>query len=163
MTSRRRALIPFAASTPRFELATLLEYKLDDGARGIGGICADPQVRASARARAVATLLPRGRLADWNGRDELVRLYRDAVKAHVPVLSPFALLALPSTRAEQRTCARTWTAPISHSGHEPPPWTERAKLRIGYLSADFHTHATAYLAAGLFERHDRGRFEIRRI
>ncbi len=34
------------------------------------------------------------------------------------------------------------------------------RLRIGYLSADFHTHATAYLAAGLFERHDRARFEV---
>jgi predicted O-linked N-acetylglucosamine transferase (SPINDLY family) len=34
------------------------------------------------------------------------------------------------------------------------------RLRIGYLSADFHTHATAFLAAGLFEQHDRARFEV---
>jgi predicted O-linked N-acetylglucosamine transferase (SPINDLY family) len=34
------------------------------------------------------------------------------------------------------------------------------RLRIGYLSADFHQHATAYLAAGLFEQHDRSRFQI---
>ncbi len=34
------------------------------------------------------------------------------------------------------------------------------KIRIAYLSADFHEHATAYLMAELFERHDRGRFEI---
>ena len=27
------------------------------------------------------------------------------------------------------------------------------------LSADFHEHATAYLLAGLFEQHDRTRFE----
>jgi predicted O-linked N-acetylglucosamine transferase (SPINDLY family) len=33
-------------------------------------------------------------------------------------------------------------------------------LRIGYLSADFHSHATAFLTAGLFEQHDRARFEI---
>src|SRR6202023_2191802 len=31
---------------------------------------------------------------------------------------------------------------------------------IGYLSADFHQHATAYLAAEVFERHDRARFEV---
>jgi predicted O-linked N-acetylglucosamine transferase (SPINDLY family) len=31
-------------------------------------------------------------------------------------------------------------------------------LTIGYLSADFHRHATAYLAAELFELHDRARF-----
>src|SRR5262249_44125908 len=29
-----------------------------------------------------------------------------------------------------------------------------------YLSADFHEHPTAYLAAGLFEQHDRSRFEV---
>jgi hypothetical protein len=33
-------------------------------------------------------------------------------------------------------------------------------VRIAYLSADFHRHATAYLMAELFERHDRSRFEI---
>jgi predicted O-linked N-acetylglucosamine transferase (SPINDLY family) len=34
------------------------------------------------------------------------------------------------------------------------------KTRIAYLSANFHEHAVAYLAAGLFEAHDRQRFEI---
>ncbi len=31
------------------------------------------------------------------------------------------------------------------------------RLRVGYLSADFHEHATAHLAAGLFESHDAAR------
>jgi predicted O-linked N-acetylglucosamine transferase (SPINDLY family) len=30
---------------------------------------------------------------------------------------------------------------------------------VAYLSADYHSHATAYLAAGLFEAHDQSRFE----
>ncbi|MBV7430827.1 MULTISPECIES: tetratricopeptide repeat protein [unclassified Acidovorax] len=34
-----------------------------------------------------------------------------------------------------------------------------AKIRVGYYSADFHGHATAYLMAELFEAHDRDRFE----
>jgi predicted O-linked N-acetylglucosamine transferase (SPINDLY family) len=34
------------------------------------------------------------------------------------------------------------------------------KIRIGYFSADFHNHATAYLMAELFERHDKGKFEL---
>ena len=33
-------------------------------------------------------------------------------------------------------------------------------IRIAYLSADFQEHATAYLMAELFERHDKNRFEI---
>jgi len=40
-------------------------------------------------------------------------------------------------------------------------WPQRGgKIRLGYLSADFHQHATAYLIAEVFERHDRARFEV---
>ena len=34
------------------------------------------------------------------------------------------------------------------------------RLRIGYVSADFHSHPTMHLMGGLFELHDRARFEI---
>ena len=34
------------------------------------------------------------------------------------------------------------------------------RLRIGYVSADFHSHPTMHLMAGLFELHNRARFEI---
>ena len=36
----------------------------------------------------------------------------------------------------------------------------RGRLRIGYLSADYHEHATAALIAELIERHDRNRVEV---
>ncbi len=41
-----------------------------------------------------------------------------------------------------------------------PDTTKPERLRVGYLSADFHAHATAYLIAELFELHDRTRFEV---
>ncbi|MEO3478904.1 tetratricopeptide repeat protein [Phaeobacter sp. CAU 1743] len=34
------------------------------------------------------------------------------------------------------------------------------KLRIGYFSSDFHSHATMHLMGGLFSRHDSSRFHI---
>ena len=34
------------------------------------------------------------------------------------------------------------------------------RLRIAYLSADFRTHPTSQLIAGLIEHHDRARFEV---
>ncbi len=37
------------------------------------------------------------------------------------------------------------------------------KIRVAYLSADFHEHATTHLMAGLFEHHDADRFEITAI
>jgi predicted O-linked N-acetylglucosamine transferase (SPINDLY family) len=59
-------------------------------------------------------------------------------------------------------CARTFC----RDRHPPSPqaiWRgeryDHSKIRIGYLSADFRHHPMAYLMVGLFERHDRSRFE----
>jgi predicted O-linked N-acetylglucosamine transferase (SPINDLY family) len=42
-----------------------------------------------------------------------------------------------------------------------PATTERPhRLRIGYFSPDYHDHATMRLMAGLFEAHDKSRFDI---
>ena len=41
-----------------------------------------------------------------------------------------------------------------------PRQSKKDKIRIGYFSADFHNHATAYLIAEMLELHDKERFEI---
>ena len=65
--------------------------------------------------------------------------------------------------ALQRSCAGTYIR--DRIKVMPPPlWQgerySHDKIRLAYLSADLHQHATAYLTAELFERHDRERFEI---
>ena len=79
------------------------------------------------------------------------------------VAQPFALLALSSSPEVQLRCAQLQiqaTAPP----RTPLPLVVHAqagtKVRIAYLSADLHTHATAYLVTELFELHDRHRFEV---
>ncbi|HEX4882876.1 MAG TPA: glycosyltransferase, partial [Casimicrobiaceae bacterium] len=99
-------------------------------------------------------------LADWRGLDAAERRFRDGVAAGVRGLSPFVLLGQPSTRAEQRRCAETWAATLAGAPAPAYRRVDAGRLRIGYLSADFHTHATAFLTAGVFEQHDRSRFEI---
>lgn len=42
----------------------------------------------------------------------------------------------------------------------PRPVRPAERLRVGYVSADFHHHATVLLMAQLLESHDRRRFEI---
>jgi protein O-GlcNAc transferase len=91
-------------------------------------------------------------------QEELLAMVRNGVR--VP---PFYLLSTPATAADQQLAARQWMAPIQppqqarfqHQGSLPG-----GRLRLGYLSGDFHQHATAQLMAGLFEGHDRDRFEV---
>jgi predicted O-linked N-acetylglucosamine transferase (SPINDLY family) len=91
--------------------------------------------------------------------DELMRLIDSG--AGQPV--PFQLLAQPSTRPQQLAAARVYAKRLC--GHLAPiPRTARGaaspRIRVGYLSSDFHEHATAYLISQIFEQHDRSRFEI---
>jgi protein O-GlcNAc transferase len=105
-------------------------------------------------------------LCDWSNFDvdcsQLISSVRNAVAAS----DPSALLAFSSMPDDQAKCARLWSAKeLSLSGN--PIWGGRLykhhRIRIAYVSADFDQHATPYLTAGMFEYHDKSRFEITAI
>ena len=103
------------------------------------------------------------RLCDWSDLAPLLRHVTDGVAAGKPVISPFPLLSLTGDVTLHRRCAEIWeqtrqrpvrTAPV------PRPLQPGDRVRIGYYSADFQNHATSYLMAGLFEAHDKTKFEL---
>lgn len=145
----------------RFELGSLLE---DEGAAQDALLSFDQAVRLDPRHGPALSqgLHLRRWLADWRGLPAAEQRYRDAVAQGASGLSPFVLLAQPSTRAEQRACAERWTASLAGRAAAAPRHhaVGPGRIRLGYLSSDFRTHATAFLAAGLFEQHDRSRFEV---
>lgn len=104
-------------------------------------------------------LFLRQRQADWHDLAELRRRFEAGVERGA-VLSPFVLLSNTSSRRLQRRCAERWAANAPAAPEPSRRLLSGARLRIGYLSADFHSHATAFLAAGLFEAHDRRRFDV---
>jgi predicted O-linked N-acetylglucosamine transferase (SPINDLY family) len=104
----------------------------------------------------------RWRACDWSNYQADQQRLLDLVGrgARVP---PFFLLAAEAGPAEQLACARRWVEPFGRvvsPAFASRPARQDDRIRLGYLSADFHQHATAYLTAELFERHDRARFEV---
>src|SRR3546814_5996833 len=101
-------------------------------------------------------------LCDWSSFDEDCRQITEQLAAGRPASPPFPLASLPAPPALQRQCAELYSAQMypPQPPEQPSTTPDSGRLRIGYFSADFHNHATAYLAAGLFEQHDRARFEI---
>ena len=77
--------------------------------------------------------------------------------------TPFALVAIPHHPLEMLHAARL-EAGRQTQGVKPftarPVSREGERIRIGYLSADMHQHATAMLISEVLERHDRSRFEV---
>jgi len=99
----------------------------------------------------------------WKGLPERIEALRGQIVEKAQAAAPFVMVALPVSPAEQRACAELHVRNMWP--HLPTPlWhgTRRRRgerLRLAYLSADFHEHATAYLGVRLFELHDRSQFE----
>lgn len=80
-------------------------------------------------------------------------------------LLPFEALAYSDDPGMHLATAKAYGDEITaREGLEPSPPTNIStaarRVRIGYLSSDFHEHATAHLTVGMFEAHDRSRFEV---
>jgi protein O-GlcNAc transferase len=103
------------------------------------------------------------KLCDWKSRLRFAGELGAHISGKKSIIAPFLLLGYSADPALLEQCARNYIENAVPSLPKPL-WTGanwyHDKLRIAYLSADFHRHATAYLMAELFERHDRSRFEI---
>lgn len=102
-------------------------------------------------------------LSDWEGLDDQVALLLASLESGNPTISPFGLLALPSTPAQQLRCAELHSSSRPYVVAAPPKARTKphdSKIRLGYFSPDFRSHAVSFLTAGLYEQHDRSRFEV---
>jgi predicted O-linked N-acetylglucosamine transferase (SPINDLY family) len=99
-------------------------------------------------------------LCDWSERAQRSAEIVAAVERGERATSPHTFLAIADSPAAQLQCAQTYVANFPVVA---PLWTgERhagERIRVAYLSADFHDHPVAHLMAGVWERHDRERFE----
>jgi predicted O-linked N-acetylglucosamine transferase (SPINDLY family) len=99
--------------------------------------------------------------ADWSDLAQCERRVLEGVHSGAGKASPFIFLMVDSTAEQQLASARQWADGRSAGIVEmqPPVPHTGERIRIGYLSTDFRRHATAFLMTGLFECHDRSRFE----
>ena len=99
-------------------------------------------------------------VGDWRGFERDVALLDSGVRAGRPVAQPFVYLALSDSPADIQTCARIFTEREYPSAPALRRRRSHGKIRLGYVSGEFREQATAYLAAGLYESHDREKFEL---
>lgn len=119
------------------------------------------------RTLALSLLVFEGRqTCDWTHSDEDVRALLDSVdhadEATGQLMSPFALLAVDATPAQQRHMGALRSQGLTRQVVPFPPAPPRrpGRVRVGYLSSDFYQHATAVLLAEVLERRDPSLFEV---
>ena len=102
---------------------------------------------------------------DWRNLKEDRAAIAAGVRAGKRIVQPLVDLMLSDSGSENLECARLFARDYPPSTQ--PLWRgeryRHDKIRLTYLSADFHAHATAFLMAGVFEHHNRARFELSAI
>ncbi|HVW74460.1 MAG TPA: tetratricopeptide repeat protein [Rhizomicrobium sp.] len=105
-------------------------------------------------------------IGDWTRTGELAPRIRDAVLEGKAVIQPFVVMGYHDDNALQLRASKNYVRQAG-PGPLPPLWNgerhDHGRIRVAYLSADFHQHVTAALTAEMFECHDRARFEIAAI
>jgi predicted O-linked N-acetylglucosamine transferase (SPINDLY family) len=100
---------------------------------------------------------------DWSGLESASQSIVDGLRRGQHTDLPLSLMAHNDSPADQRRCAEIYTALMCSAPAPRARPVRRGPLqrrpRIGYLSTDFREHPVAQLIAGVFETHDRSRFE----
>ena len=104
----------------------------------------------------------RMRGGDWRDLETLRARIDQGVREGRRVVQPFHYQALSDSPADLLACAEIYTR---HYYPSVPPMARSAprtakKIRLGYQAGEFRAHATSWLMAGLFEAHDREKFEL---
>ncbi len=101
-------------------------------------------------------------ICDWTEIELQRTQLTKYIEAGKKVATPFTVLSVLDSPALQQMVATCYAKnfPADHSIGATTKRPAKEKIRIGYFTKDFQEHATAYLTAGIFERHDRNRFEI---
>ncbi|WP_449226967.1 O-linked N-acetylglucosamine transferase, SPINDLY family protein [Azospirillum argentinense] len=106
---------------------------------------------------------------DWSGYDALRREVLAVIDGGRGIALPLLTLLIDTSPAQQDRAARHFHRAVVKPAGAPqavaaapvaPSPGRDGRLTVAYLSADFHEHATAYLAAELFELHDRDRVRV---
>ena len=100
---------------------------------------------------------------DWDKVAALTPQLETHIAAAKSAISPGAMLGYSEDPALLQRCTIQFANRMFPERPQPLWRGERfrnPRIRIAYISSDFHEHATAHLIAELFERHDRASFEI---
>ena len=105
-------------------------------------------------------------ICDWARRGELAAELVQHVRKQISIIGPFCLLGYSDDPELHLLCAKTYVRRVIHVPLRPiwhgEVWRNH-KIKLAYISADFHRHPTTYLMAELFATHDRRNFEVNAI
>jgi predicted O-linked N-acetylglucosamine transferase (SPINDLY family) len=102
-------------------------------------------------------------ICDWQDFNTTTLEFENKIQKKIKVSNPFSVLALLSSPAYLRLVSEIWSQdkyPFNPSLGPIHKSSGQSKIRIAYFSADFRLHPVALLTIGMFEYHDKSKFEL---
>lgn len=103
------------------------------------------------------------KIGDWNNIEEYKTTLFTQIQEGKATANPFTLFALNDDPVLHKLCAEIYSStkyPYRPALGTLPQNPKGEKIRLGYFSADFRSHAVSFLMVELFELHDKNKFEI---
>ena len=102
--------------------------------------------------------------ADWTDYEARKAALEAGVQGGRRVARPFLFQAVSDSPVDLQACSRIWARDmylaVDALPHDPAARKGHTKIRLGYVSGEFRQQATQILMAGLYDAHDRNRFEL---
>ena len=138
--------------------ALLALHRLPEASEIVAGVLQKTPGNAEALAVALSCSL---RMCDWRKVELILERSRE-LEHGTSRTQPFLLMAISDDPGEHLRAARlrATTAASGRLELTPPPAWKHERIRVAYVSGDFHTHATSFLLAEVLELHDRSAFQV---
>lgn len=100
---------------------------------------------------------------DWTDFEHNTTAIIQGVQKNQRACRPLAFLAISDSPADQLACTKMFME-LSYPPKPENTWVKvpykHKKIRLGYLSPDLREHPVGHLMAGVFEHHDKSKFEV---
>jgi predicted O-linked N-acetylglucosamine transferase (SPINDLY family) len=113
-----------------------------------------------------ALLHSRMHCCDWRSHSVDAERVVTGIRAAKRTIDPFFCLSVSGSAEDQLSCSQIWVRdrfPAREGSVWRGPQYGHDRIRLAYLSSDLGNHAVSLLMAGVFELHDRAKFETTAI
>ncbi len=101
-------------------------------------------------------------MCDWNELGTTWKEIEDRLRNGESALTPFSMISYNESAELALISGQIYAQKAFKEQTDIDkihPYPAKDRIRVGYFSADFYDHATMHLMAGLFEHHDKTKFE----
>lgn len=102
------------------------------------------------------------KMCDWNDFDNEISDLKSKLESKIKSSPPYPITTLFDSPELQFECAKLWQKEYIFEQQENFKFNNKKndKIRLGFFSADFRTHAMGHLMVRMFELHNKDQFEL---